>query len=517
MSGLLVMALAVAGGTIFYVRQNNISSNLTLTEDVEAGRPGQQGAGMGRFDSGFRQELVVSGLTGMGTIQEKLAVEDLTDILYVEEVYISSEDEVKEGDPVLKLSEESVELARETLADALRAAELAYRAGTIEYEQSKITAEYERDMAVLTGEQAQEVYEAEVAGLVSALEQAEEKLSDAQKQIQEYQELIDSGNYNAYYHVEEYKALYDENLKLLTARMEEWGADWTQVVGGSTAGQGSTVTGSIVMTEDSVSGGDAGGVSDTQAAAGQEAAGAPTADQLQVLKSLYNVLEQNLKDYEQALEAAEDASSNAILELQTLQLSLSSLEKSLAEAQSDYDTQLLRAKLTLESSLAEAERADSNYETAMEKAQADYEALQDTWEDAKENLALFESSLGDGYYRAAGSGIILKSMVRAGQYLNSDSTVFIYSNPEEMTVTVSVSQEDIAGIDVGNRVIVMRSEGGTLQGTVTKINPIATSGSRTSVTYQVTAALTGETGGLEANETVTVLIGTGGSLDEKEN
>ena len=52
-----------------------------------------------------------------------------------------------------------MEEARKELERALEDAELAYRTGAIEYEQNLITAEYTRDSAILTGQQAKEVYD----------------------------------------------------------------------------------------------------------------------------------------------------------------------------------------------------------------------------------------------------------------------------------------------------------------------------------------------------------------------
>ena len=56
-----------------------------------------------------------------------------------------------------------MEEARKELERALEDAELAYRTGAIEYEQNLITAEYTRDSAILTGQQAKDVYDETVA------------------------------------------------------------------------------------------------------------------------------------------------------------------------------------------------------------------------------------------------------------------------------------------------------------------------------------------------------------------
>ena len=480
------------------------------------------GKGSGMMASMSTEGMIMaSGVTSGGMSEESFEVENLTQGLLIEEVYVSSGDEVAENDAILKLSEDSVQEAREELEELLKEADLAYRTGTIEYEQNLITARYDRDEALLAGEQAEAVYQQTIASLEDSVESASEALAEAKEEIAEYEALIAGDDYYNTYKVGEYKALYDENLELLKQRMEEWGVSWSQVTSGQsgsfgsgnsgTSSFGSSSSGSLSadqssMARGSVSGGDAGSTGSVSSDAGY----------VQVLSGLYSVLEQNLKDYEQAQEDYEDATANAKLNLQTLKLSLSSLEEALAQAQENYDTQVLQAKLTKETSLAEAERAESDYETAVEKAESDYETLKDTWEDALANLELFETSVGDGYYHVSGSGTIMNLRVRANQYLTANSVLFMYQNQEKVTVTVSVDQADIAGIEVGGAAYVESSDYGSFQGTVTAVNPISSSESRANVTYQVTVLLSGETT-LPANETVTVLFGMGGNTDEKEN
>ena len=141
--------------------------------------------------------------------------------------------------------------------------------------------------------------------------------------------------------MDEYQAIYDENLKALTDKMDEWGISWSQVTGGG---------GSVQI------GGGAG--------ANMQSGGTSNAN---ILASLYSILEQNLKDLEEAEDKYEDALTNAAFELQTLQLKLSSLQQAVTEAKEDYEIQLAQAKLTYETSLSGAERAESDYNTTVEK------------------------------------------------------------------------------------------------------------------------------------------------------
>lgn len=100
-------------------------------------------------------------------------------------------------------------------------------------------------------------------------------------------------------------------------------------------------------------------------------------------------------------------------------------------------------------------------------------------------------------------------MVRAEQTLTSDAVVFVYSNPKELTVTVSVDQADIAKLTVGDSAYVQSSAGSGFTGVITAIDPVSSSDSRTSVTYSVTVQINveDEKDSLSANESVTVVFG----------
>ena len=473
----LILVLALSGGsmaTVMILHKNSSRSEFTLQDNL---------AGLN-----FTEDMIAaSGVTNVGITEETFDVENLTTVLEIEEVYAASGEEVTAGDKILKLTEDSVEEARKELERALEDAELAYRTGAIEYEQDLITAEYTRNSAILTGQQAKEVYDETVASLQSAVTRAEEELQDAEDDIAEYESYVNDGSYKSYFRVDEYQAIYDENLKALTDKMDEWGISWSQVTG---SGGGST------QLSVDVSGNNAqpqsGGTSNAS-----------------ILASLYSILEQNLKDLEEAEDKYEDALTNAAFELQTLQLKLSSLQQAVTEAKEDYEIQLAQAKLTYETSLSGAERAESDYNTTVEKAKSDLAALKSTYEDAKENLELFESSVGDGYFYASEDGTILRTMVRAEQALTSDAVVFVYSNPKELTVTVSVDQSDITKLTVGDSAYVQSSAGSGYTGVITAIDPVSSSSSRTSVTYSVTVQINveDEEDSLSANESVTVVFG----------
>ena len=187
----LVLVLTLSGGsvaTVMILHKNSSRSEFTLPDNL---------AGLN-----FTEDMIAaSGVTNVGITEETFDVENLTTVLEIEEVYAASGEEVTVGDKILKLTEDSVEEARKELERALEDAELAYRTGAIEYEQDLITAEYTRNSAILTGQQAKEVYDETVASLQSAVTRAEEELQDAEDDIAEYESYVNDGSYKSYFKV----------------------------------------------------------------------------------------------------------------------------------------------------------------------------------------------------------------------------------------------------------------------------------------------------------------------------
>lgn len=456
--GLVMLIFLTAGMGIFLLfRTRNAAPDISM--------------GMGEAWSGSM--VSAAGVTAMGIVSDDFEVENLETDLYIEEVYVSAGSEVEKSTPVLKISEESISEARKELEAAVREATLNFRAGALEYEQSKISAKYDYDAAVLKGEQAKEVYESTLAQLTQNVDAAREALEEANALIAEYTSAQENNTYAEEYPYEQLQALYNENLQLLKDRMEEWGIGWSQVTGGRGGNEYETV-----------------------------------------LAGLYAVLEQNLKDYEEARENYDNAVADAELQLQKLNLQLSGLKADVEKAQKEKEEQEISARLVYETALARKEQAEGDYETALQKARAAFQELEDAREDAEKNLELFEESIGDGYYYASQKGTVLTVNYRAGGYLQSESMVAAYGSREEVTVTVAVDQTDIAALSVGDGASVTISGYGSYQGTITEINPVSSSDSRTSVTYNVTVLLNGDVSSLSANLTATVIFGMGGTADD---
>lgn len=192
----------------------------------------QQGGFAGQDMNAQGDVVSAYGVTSIGMDEETFPITNLENTLEIEEVYVSSGESVTAQTPLFKLTEESLETVLTELEEDLRAADLAYRAGVIEYEQSKITAYYEQESTLLTGKQAQEVYEETTSGLYDSVKNAKEALEEAQEEIAEYEAAIAGNTYYEDYQVAYYKNIYDENLAILQAKVTEWGVSWSEVTSG---------------------------------------------------------------------------------------------------------------------------------------------------------------------------------------------------------------------------------------------------------------------------------------------
>jgi len=349
------------------------------------------------------ETVYAAGTTAIGVVSEEFEPDYITSDLYIEEVYISTGDVITEGTKLFKLSDDSIIDAREELETIAESADLAYRAGLIEYEQGKITAKYDYDITLLESEQAKEVYEDTIMQLNSRLEEKQEAVEESEEIIAEYTNAINNNTYASEYGVDEKQATYDENLAILQAKSEEWGIPYAAFI--------------------SPSGGSSG----------------YDPWELITLEQLYKELEENLKDLEEAEEEYEYMVENASLLLTIEELNLESLKSELYEMQEDYDIEVMEAETTYQKALAKSALVESDYETELSKIEEEYNDLLDEKEDADENLAEFEELIGDTYFYSSSAGIILRTAVSEDRYLQAESVVVEYSNSEIVTVSVDRS------------------------------------------------------------------------------
>lgn len=510
--GAVLVAAGVAG-TMYY-RQTQSSTT-------------QENGGLWGHQNGknTNENLVTaSGTTSIGVDAVTFAIDFLEDTsLYVEEVYVSSGDEVEAGTQYLKFTDDSIEEARSELETTAKEAEISYRSGVITTQESKIEAKYTYQQALLDAQQAQQVYEDALAAAQATLDAAEEAYTEAQDDYNEYLYKVENNTFYEDYEVEEKKTAYEEAYDLYVNRVSYW--ELTEDELDSLDSSSSSMTGSsatTVSTSTTASDSSAtasGGQGDASAAGGMMGGGSSAASQeeqaakadrqwiLKTVALLEERMDEAEDEYEQAKEDYEDEIDGAELKLQKLLNTYESKREAYEAAQIAYQKEILSAKTTYETTLAKGQTAQNDYDTQLTSLSESLEKLADEKQEAEENLALFESLIGDGYLYTQEAGTILMSQAEEGETLAGGDIVFAYSNPEKITVSVAVSQDSIAQLSVGESAMVMISDYGNYNGVIESIDPVSSSDSRTSVTYTVEVALDGDVSDLSANLTATVIFG----------
>ncbi|MBR5578832.1 MAG: efflux RND transporter periplasmic adaptor subunit [Lachnospiraceae bacterium] len=517
---------------------------------------------------GGGEYVTAVGITTMGFTADTFDIDSLDTQLYVEDVYLSSQQQVEAGTPVFKIKEENIQEAKAELEEEVTEASLAYRLGLLTYEQSMINAKYDYDKAVLAGKQAEAVYQDALRTAEEKLQKQKDALADNEQKLKEYENA--NKDYYYKYHLDTYKASYEKNSEIYYAFLAEYGFSDAEVgsvtvnqnlgqsqsLGQGSLGQqtgmgtqpstgqqgGSIVPPSsglqsavsnnsteenrvIIREEDQEvstrkieadkSNTESGNNEITVRAGGNNQSNNKENDTERLRKqSILRQMKQNMQSsktaYEKTWDTYEAAAKSATDQIQKMSLQVEISRNDVKQAQTDYELEVLEAETTYKKALAQADLVKRDYEAAIQKAEDELETLQEKEEKTKEAAENFEKLLGDGYFYTENSGTIMMVGVRKDTNLQKGSMVVAYRNQEDISITVSVSQKDIGKLTVGDSASVMISEAGAFQGRITYLNPISNSDSRTNITYEVMIELVdGDISNLKENMTATVMFETG--------
>ncbi len=493
------LGIAAMAGLVFAISAGSIVSYRKTRQDASANRMDELDFAQNK-DGNFHDNagmVTAAGTTSVGVKAVTFEIDFLEDTdLYVEEVYLSDGDSVEAGDKYIKFTEESIADAREELESAALHAQLAYRSGQISDGESRLQAKYTYDMTMLDAQYAQQIYDDTIAQLDADYAQSAKTYEEAQQEYQEYLERVQNNSFYDDYDIANLKKACEEAKELYLERKEYWEVTEEELKSGSSenAGEG---------TPD---------FKDSMASAGfggMERQGAQS-ERKWIVKTV-NLLEQEAEEAEEkyttALEEYEEEIASAELTLQKLLSRLETAREDFSDAEVSYQKQTLNAKTVYETAMAKGKTAQADYDTQLTSLKDSLDRLQDAKKEADSNLALFETLVGDGYLYTEESGTVLMLMAEEGRALAGGSMVFAYSNPEQISVSVSVNQNDIAKLYVGETASAVIPDHGSYSGVIETINPISTSNSRTAVQYTVTVNLQGDVSGLDSNLTATVMFG----------
>lgn len=429
---------------------------------------GQQ-SGMGMTGGNGGANLTVGNNSGSQSSGNSSATGNSSDSssdevsLEIEKVCASAGQVVSEGDVLYTLTEDSVEEAKTILKAQITSAKLALKKAEYEKKSALLEAEYELESNQLLGTTAKKEYNATIKELQSqvdsakaALDEADERIADIPKEIKALKKQKNSSQ-------------SDTSSNNTTSSSKSDGKE-----------QNGT-------TEKGMSPGNVQNVENTGSS-----------------QSVYN--EQSSygnqsSDIDSQITALET-------ELSNLKRNYSQLESNLEKAKTNLSQGKVTAQQTYDENMLTYENAQTTYDIAVESVDDSLEDAKEALEEAQKKWKTFKNTVGNGKVTAEYSGTLTSLGCEKGDILSSGTELAAYTDADAVTLTVSVSQEDIAKAEVGDTVDIVFTayEDKNYEGTVTEISTSANSSS--TVSYDVTVTVNGDIKGLYAGMTGSVTFVT---------
>lgn len=348
--------------------------------------------------------------------------------LVVKKVCVSTGQNVKKGDTLLTLTKSSVESAKKSYQENYDAARIAYNEAKTTRDAAKVSAEYEYKQRIATGKSALATYKATVASLEANVSSTKAAYQKAQNGIKTLPTQIAS-------------------LKKKIAK----------------AKSASGVMDSVNNT--------------TQQSSSNTTAGTNTTSSTQS-SSTITQLTQELTQLQ--------------TQLSEYRSNLNSLKSQYTSAKKALKTGKITAKQTYEESRIEAKNAKALYTVALSSVNDDVDAAKETYDQTKEELEAFNAFTKNNEVTAKYTGKLTSVGYSKGDSLNSSTAIAAYVDTDGVNITVSVAQDDVSNIKVGDNVNIYLSayEDELFEGTVTSISSSSTGD--TTVSYPVVVTLSGD-------------------------
>lgn len=156
---------------------------------------------------------------GMGSMSGNSGSSSSTVSLEVEEVYVAAGQNVEAGEPLFKISEESIEEYRESLKDAVNDASAGLSEAKLAAEKQQLSADYSYSTSIAKGNVAEASYNATLAQLQAEVDNAQSDVDYYAAAIDYYWNLVVDGDDSYTDKLNDAKEKYEEvAAKLTTAQ-----------------------------------------------------------------------------------------------------------------------------------------------------------------------------------------------------------------------------------------------------------------------------------------------------------
>lgn len=417
------------------VIKGNLAKGVTESGSVDVGTAVQafdldisEFTGSGNFTFGAGNAGSQDGGMMMGMVQ---GISDSGNSgnrqLEIEHVYVEAGQEIEAGTPILKLTKESVEGIRTELSQDAIDAELVYQQALTSQKKTDAEAEGEFKMNSLYEAYSQAEYDETVSALTEAVEEAEETLMETEEELADAQEEL-----------AEKEALLTEEKKVLeNALFTMEGTD-----------KENALYWWIIAYQ--------------------------TADDAQeMVDTLEDEIEQLKEDIE---EFGEKKAEN---------------ETALALARKELESGEITARGERDKRDYYAGNAQEIYDVATEQSAFETETAREEYENAAGKLEEFDSLIIEQVISAENSGVVTEVYVSKGDYLTQNMDLLSLNNYDEVTITVSVEEDDLEKVALGNtaNVTLAAFEDEVFTGTVTEIGDAEIDSNTNKTMYSVTVTV----------------------------
>lgn len=421
------------------VQYGNLTVGITESGSIEVGTTTQELeldiSAYTAQEGGFWNGGMQPGMTGMGAQAVQNSQERSTDtrVLVIESILVSEGEQISTGDALFKLTQESVDALREEMTDDVSEAGLSLKQLNTQQKSTALSASQSYESNVTYGEAAQVEYEEALEEADTAYTEAQEALIEAQEALAELQ--VKTADLAVQFEQETY--LYEE-----AAYLAEY----------------------IDREEDPYG----------------------YVKALELREKAMATKDSTQETLEEAREEAQEKEE----EIAILALELTAAQKqqklSQIEAQAAYDARILKYQNASEFYQIETELIAEQKQAALEE-----------YESAAAKLAELEEAISDYTLLAEHTGIITQIAVAVGDSLGRGSELVTLNDYDEVTMTVSVKDDDIKQIAAGDRVNIKVSAfpDDVYTGVVKEISD-ALIDSNSQVTYDVTVSVEGDVNGL---------------------
>lgn len=373
--------------------------------------------------------------------------EDADRYLEIEKVYVVSGQQVAAGDALFSLTESSVSAVKRKISAALAEAQISLSTARTEYETSLISAKSTYDSSVKKGSRASEEYQAAINKSSASISGIEGEIELLTLEITQAQEALTDEDF--------LDSISEAQTAYQSAKSKYEDTD----VHNSTA-----YISNLSAYEQAKE----------------------TLDQLLTQKETYeNTISNNQLEIEKKQKELQTAQTDKVLDDQ--------------QAKNDYNSAVLSGQLAQEV----YDYSTESLQDTVTQAQSTCDELQQLWDD-------FNAFVGeDGTVYAPKDSLLISVNCEDEEELTGESVLISYTTRED-TVSIDVSEEDIASISVGSSVelVFTAYPEESYEGTVLSITTTAASDYAATISYPVLIRVEGDTGKLYGGMTADVTFVT---------